>query len=116
MNENGLNALQSTVIAIRHFSHGPGTDDQGRHNIFWFLLRSAGATDAQIDSWTNGRLVPDDAAAEYLAKHYDMTEADVMFLAAANEEGRRGLLLALERLGQQFISPTKRRPPKSISF
>ena len=116
MTENGLNALQSTVIAIRHFSHGQGTDDQGRHNIFWFLLRSAGASDAQIEAWTSGRLIPDDAAGEYLAKHYDMTEADVMFLAAANGEGRRGLLLALERLGHPFISPTKRRPPKSISF
>ena len=116
MNENGLNALQSTVIAIRHFSHGPGTDDQGRHNIFWFMLRSAGATDAQLSAWTSERLVPDDAALAYLAEHYNMTEADVMFLAAANKEGRRGLLLALERLDQQFISPTKRRPPKSISF
>ncbi len=114
MNEYGLNVLRSTVVTIRSFSHGPGTDDQGRHNVFWYLLRSAGASDEQIATWTGEQLIPTDDAMAFLATQYGLTEADAMFLAAANEEGRRGLLVALERLGQTFNSPTKRRPSPSI--
>ena len=106
MNEAGLAVLRSTVMTVRHFSHRSGTDEQGRHNIFWYLLRATGTSNAQLSRWTNDRLVPDNAGLARLTEQYAITEAEAMLLAAANDAGRRGLLTATKNWKPVPSSPT----------